>query len=710
MFKDMDSNGSAGGKDGRGCFDLPQEGVASAALRDQAHGWWLAAARASGVDLTGFVAGATVAERVAWAVQGGLQIAAGYSRYSTKRQHSTEDQVRVLVEFAARNRMYLPPELLCVDEGKKGRKSDRDGVNRLRLVFHRRLAGVLLLFKLSRLFRQMHQAVKFIQEDLVEEGFRAVAVSQAIDTANEKAWRLQVALHGVMDEELLNAIADHVREGLIGLFLKGFTTGALPVGYYPKEVPGAPRTRRGLPRTMPAVEPRAAELIRQHYAWIADGGDITACWMRWRADNGPVDPRSDTREMSYEAYHRMLSRPAYLGVFEFCRKRNCWLSKRDTIEQRPQPTAEVKVMRCEELRIVSDELYYRVQARLDARKTGPRQPRDPGSREYHLWDLAIGLFRCPHCGGRRFHMTGAGGRYMHCPRPECPAPAMVNRRDAVEAVCKALSARLSADTGLVDLVMSSFELLDDQDVEELDRQIQAAERRVQSLTRKMAGLEKLLGEGTDNDDHRREAEIRGAQAERNQEQLKLAGLQRRRGGGHDEPVTRAQVEQALKDVCTLLDAAARGALGRDVVRKAYDVFAQLVGNQVLVYAERRPGRQRWLVRGRFKPDLVGVLRGEVGARGSAVTASSSAAVADVQEVEVWLREPPRIDRIADEVHHLYEVEGLGFRLISQRLETKYGEKIGSGNCCAAWRRWYEVRKLPLPPPRGNMGRPRKRAG
>jgi hypothetical protein len=45
--------------------------------------------------------------------------------------------------------------------------------------------------------------------------------------------------------------------------------------------------------------------------------------------------------------------------------------------------------------------------------------------------------------------------------------------------------------------------------------------------------------------------------------------------------------------------------------------------------------------------------------------------------------------------------------IAQKLEAKYDEVIGSGNVCLAYQRWYEIRGLPLPPGRTNMGRPRK---
>jgi hypothetical protein len=50
---------------------------------------------------------------------------------------------------------------------------------------------------------------------------------------------------------------------------------------------------------------------------------------------------------------------------------------------------------------------------------------------------------------------------------------------------------------------------------------------------------------------------------------------------------------------------------------------------------------------------------------------------------------------------------VGFRIINKRLEAKYKQKIGTGNCCLAYHRYFEVRGLPVPPRRVNTGRPRK---
>jgi len=68
-------------------------GGASDELIAMAQQWWFEAATKAGIDLTGFDPHAPLAERIAWAIQAGLEIAVVLSRFSSKLQHSTKAQV-----------------------------------------------------------------------------------------------------------------------------------------------------------------------------------------------------------------------------------------------------------------------------------------------------------------------------------------------------------------------------------------------------------------------------------------------------------------------------------------------------------------------------------------------------------------------------------------------------------------------------------------
>ena len=81
---------------------------------------------------------------------------------------------------------------------------------------------------------------------------------------------------------------------------------------------------------------------------------------------------------------RMLSNPRFLGL-AFGRKRNRWSSKRDYNQQVDGPETEVAIYRCEDLRILDDELFHAVQARLAEFKLGPRGPHKRDDRPLGTW-------------------------------------------------------------------------------------------------------------------------------------------------------------------------------------------------------------------------------------------------------------------------------------------------------------------------------------
>lgn len=678
-------------------YELPTAGSASDELAAKALAWWMEAAEKSGkIDLSGFDPTATLADRIAWAEQARLDIAAILSRYSTKMQDSTESQVKHCIDYAARHGIYVPPELICVDEAQKGRRVRRDGLDRVKGILKNRYAKVLLVFKVSRILRAGYLGFQFIQEQVVEEGLRAVSVSQGIDTDDTKTWKGLMYLHGMMDDMLLDTIADHCRAGLRTLFEEGYTTGALPVGYRRVEVPGPP-TKRGLPRTAPGVDPDVAKLIRQHIDWIRNGMSIREGWRRWLDADGPCDPRSTLGYMSRKSYRRMLSNGRLLGVWAFGRKRSRWSSKRDYNRQVEQPETEVAIYRCEELRIVDDEPFLALQERLEEFKLGPRGPRK--RKPIHLWDLTTELFFCASCN-ERFYQTGAHGKGMQCKRGElCPCKSAVNRQASIEAICEKLAELIQQDGDLVCQVVSRAQERDAQGDEHLQDKINSEEAGTRALTNRINDLEELIGHGSDEDRRRLKARLRTAMSDRASAQLRLARLRKDIGSRRDA-ITAENVRAILADFTILLENAASGKLEEDSVYRAFSAFRQLVGGRVVVHVERRPGRKQTVVRGVFRPQLLRAVKAV-----AAVHDSDDDAGVDV---EVWLRKPPLRDLLTEPVHQLIDVDDLSFREAAKVLQEQ-GHNVNSGVAWQIHQRYWEIRGEPVPKRPYNGGRPRKSA-
>lgn len=137
---------------------------------------------------------APLAARIAWAGGVGLDVATVYACSSLRHSQPVAEQVRECVEFAAYNRMYVPSELVSIDEGVGDR---RDGLARLRTIVVGRHATVPLVSRISRLFRQSQKSHAFIENKVVRMGMRAIGVSDVIDTANTNVWQTLMMMNVV---------------------------------------------------------------------------------------------------------------------------------------------------------------------------------------------------------------------------------------------------------------------------------------------------------------------------------------------------------------------------------------------------------------------------------------------------------------------------------------------------------------------------------
>lgn len=680
--------------------NIPSIGAANEKLTRDADKWWSEMAAVQNFDLTGFNPEATLETRIAWASAKGYEIGTIYSRFSTKLQHSTDDQVRENIQWAAKNRIYVPPELISVDEGVKGKRTQRAGLDRTKAILRERLAKVLLVYKASRLFRQAGKGYQFINEEVVEEGLRAVSVSQGIDTNDRKTWKLQLQIHGIMDDMLLDAIADHVRAGLTGLFLNNWTTGAIGIGYRRKEIPGAPLTNRERPRTMPEVDLEVAELIREHAQLLLNGMSIREGVRRWNAAGGPIDPRATSGKLNYACYRRLFTNVRLIGRWEFGRQRNQFSTKLDNVKQVEQPDDEVTTRQCEELRILDDGTFEKLRVLFDSKKTGPRGPHKP--RKLKLWDLTTEFFYCESCSTPaslvRFYQTGAQGAGMQCKNgDQCKCKSSVRRQDAVEAVCHELIKSISRDTELIESVISKSQELDSRADHGLDEELARARRQLVVLGNRVNDLFEMSGEGTEADRNETKTRLRAAQSERNARQSDVRRLQARIDG-ETNTLTADEIRARLSEISTLLSDAASRDLGEDAVYQALGVFRSLTGGQIMVSVEQRANRKRTNVRGVFQLRLLDSFDHSL--RNCESQPSHS--------ITLWLRNPPRVDAIAERVHQLIDIEGMSHRETAKHLRQE-GHNVNSGNVWYSYRRWYEMKDLEPPAVPYNNGKQRRTA-
>jgi len=647
--------------------------------------WWMEDAANAGIDLSAFDPAASLEDRLAWCRQNDIKIACGYGRFSSKLQKSDFDQARAIVKAAATKRYYLPPEYISIDRARTGRANRRPGLDRNTFLISQKLVSGMVFFSTSRVYRRAYDSHKYINEKVFSKGVRAFAASGTFDTALP-GWKIVLAVMGIVDEQQIEATSAAVRNRLIGLFLAGFLLGPAPVGYISVDDPGGAVTNQGAPRQRQAIHRRSADLVAKHFEWIAGGMKYAKGRRLWNQEiadwpeedrRHAVDARSTMGRMSPEAYRRMFQRNDYRGLMTFCETMSEWQVEKDYNKQ-IKNEGEVPSYRNEDLRIVSDELWARVQERIARLTRGKHGPRRGGEAPFSA--LMSQLLRCGKCK----HVFHSYGSYMHCPestRGECDSRGTVNPKVALAVVVAAIRSQILASPMLVDeIVALSIEIDARDDGDGLSERIAERFRAAKRAETLMAQI--LEGAGDKGMTDSEKKTYQALRVDYTRETAEGEALKNRQRQAR-VPITREEVVRVLAKFDTLLRDAGDGKLGgADDRDRAFELLKTLVGGGIEVFFDYLPNG-RAIGRGRFKPMVMEALR-QHGAINTAVEI-------DLAPVEVTFRDLPLYARHSDEIYRIRHEEGLTWRAIGKRVG------LAEGNVIRAYAYWHESRGLPVPP-------------
>ncbi len=543
----------------------------------------------------------------------------------------------------------------------------------------------MVFFNTSRVYRRSYDSHKYISEEVVSRGIRALAASGGLDT-DLPAWKVLLPVQGIIDEQQLESTSAAVRNSHIGLFLQGFLLGAPPVGYQAEPDPRGGTTKHGKPRMRQVIHPRVAELVKKHFELVADGTPLAEGCRLWNQEiaawpeeerRHAVDARSTKGCMQPTAYRRMFDRQDYRGRITFGETRCKWLNEKDYGIQEKVDEKDVHAYENEALRIVSDELWFRVQSRLAEENRGKHGSKS--GKPQSLASMFPQLCFCGECGHVLYH---DGRQYMNCPnsmRGACGNWGTVDRETAQRVVSTALTEQVLAAPELVEKIVMFSQEIDANDDDGLASRIKEAERLVAREDRALRLLEQQIRDGEDPDILQRYQTTR---VEKTRLRAERESLKRRRREAR-EPLSRERVVELLADFVRVLENASSGKLGGEEGKhQAFALLRMLTGDRIMITFKRLHGRRRAFGQGTFMPMVMEALRRHGGA--------STGVDIELPPVEVSFRELPRYARIADEVHRLHHEEGLSMTEIGKRFGTT------AGNAWAADAYWHEERGLPIP--------------
>jgi site-specific DNA recombinase len=359
-----------------------------------------------------------------------------YTRFSTDKQTpiSTEDQIRKCREFADAKGWALLEDHLYADEAVSGAGADRDGLKRL-LVAPKSLPrpfDAILVDDTSRLSRNVGDASR-IREQLGFVGVRIIAVLQGIDSQDEQS-EVLFDVHALVDTLYIKELGKKTHRGLEGLALRGFHTGGNCYGYRNVRVEGGVKLE---------VNESEATIVRRIFEMAADGSSLKKIAKTLNLERiSPPRPRAKKENSTWcpTAIHAMLRREMYAGRVIWNRSRFVKSPGTNRRICRPRPQSEWRVIERPELRIVSSELWERVQARLAWTKKlyGQQSPNGLLNRTASSQYLLSGIVKCDVCGGNLVIISGRSRRghrrygcSQHFYRGTCPNGLQI-RKDWLE--------------------------------------------------------------------------------------------------------------------------------------------------------------------------------------------------------------------------------------------------------------------------------------
>jgi site-specific DNA recombinase len=345
--------------------------------------------------------------------------AAIYARYSSDLQRPTsiEDQVRQCQRAADHKGWAILSDYIRSDSEVSGATTiQREALNSL-IADARRLPkpfDCLLIDDTSRLGRNLTDVLK-ISEILKHHGVFLYFVSQQLDS-REKSFRQLQIMNGMMDEQFLVGLSDKVHRGQEGRVLQGLVAGGRCYGY--KNVVLEDFSRQG-EHGRPAVRGvrqeillEEARVIRRMFDMSGNGKSLATIAKEFNLAkiSAPRPRRGGVQAWSPNAIHSMLRNSRYRGIIVWNRSYKVRNPDTGKKQGRDRPPEEWITVEAPQLRIVSEEQWDKVQARIkqNGEKFGTARLGGLGRKDQNNKYIFSGLLTCAICGYRIVIVGGSG--------------------------------------------------------------------------------------------------------------------------------------------------------------------------------------------------------------------------------------------------------------------------------------------------------------
>ena len=392
--------------------------------------------------------------------------AAIYARYSSENQRpeSIEDQINSCRRFAKERGYTILEEQIYCDRATSGARRDRAGLNALTAQSEAQDFEIVLVDDLSRLARDNYLMLTIIAE-LRFHGVRVLSVADGLDSDDDEA-SLGIQIRGVFNELQLADLRKKTLRGQRGQKERGFFVGERTFGYKSVPVGTVHMDKKGRPRPEGygmLVEPRERAIVLRIFNEFADGAAQSRIVRHLNEEGVPGRFRT-AKGWSPATVSRILKNQKYIGRWVW----NMTETRRDPKTGRrrkfPKSESEWIVTEDQNLRIVPQELWDRVQERLTAiKKTWPgghtrgMQSQQGNRVRQYPTHLLAGAMTCGVCGATIAQVSGKSKGYYGClaaTKRACENRLLVRRVLTERVILDAVRERLATRQSLEHLLHS----------------------------------------------------------------------------------------------------------------------------------------------------------------------------------------------------------------------------------------------------------------
>jgi site-specific DNA recombinase len=292
----------------------------------------------------------------------------------TAGQVALKDQKQHCRKFAEEHGWIVPDEYVYTDAGKSGTSpAGRDGLNSLIITAKKQPSPfrMVLVEETSRLARNPRDVLDIV-DALALHGVHVYFINQLLDSRDDHT-RMILMLPEMVKEQYIAGLSEKVRRGQMGRVISGLTPGGRCFGYRNVPVEAMPsddaKGRGEFLGTRLEIVDAEAETVQRIYEMFASGVTVSEMVKTLNAEQVAIakignlnSPWNQTR------IRRILRQERYVGTVVWNRMKRVRNPRTGRVKLLLNPPADVLRVCAPQLRIVTDELWSRVQARLRPRR------------------------------------------------------------------------------------------------------------------------------------------------------------------------------------------------------------------------------------------------------------------------------------------------------------------------------------------------------